>query len=320
MNPETPADATSDGTPTPDTTAAAQPGTKPEGNARGEPVESEDAALARIFGGGGTSAEAASTPAPDGQQAGEPAPKADAATAPNPKLEPALKALRRDGVPEAVLKNLTADQLLEWGSKRQTQQAEVDAYGAKLKDAEARAAKASAPQPESDPAAGGSGAASTQETDPEEALIGSLAETIGDDAAALVAKVIGERAKVATAAVAQAQAAAAAAQTRTESLIAAAETLAGYGKGLDATRDLLARMSELGTQHQGQFESVAALAQAAAKSLYGEPGAGRSGQPTAARPTPAPRALTDEEREDIALNACLAGKGADTARKLAGIR
>jgi len=52
--------------------------------------------------------------------------------------EKAISALRRDGVPESALENMDDNSILEWGSKRARVQADVDGYGAKVKELEDR--------------------------------------------------------------------------------------------------------------------------------------------------------------------------------------
>lgn len=307
--------------PTSDTQGGVQPGITPESVGGGEPHESEDAALDRILGS--DAAAAAPAAAKDGMKPAEPAP-ADGAGAPNPKLDAAMKALRRDGVPESALKALTPEAILEWGSRRHAHQAEVDAYGAKLKDAEARAAKAASPKPESDPA-GGAPSEATGNQQPEgegtDDLQAKLAASIGEEAAAVVAKVLSDRTKAAAAAAQTAEAIATKARLESEALHAALEVLDGYGLGYAASRDMLARMSEIGTQQTGQFRSPIDLARAAAQALYGAPGArGVPGQPTAARSTPnQQKRLTPLEQENVVLDAILEGRSVAEARALAGI-
>tara|TARA_Y100000004_G_scaffold186785_1_gene238724 strand:+ start:252 stop:1277 length:1026 start_codon:yes stop_codon:yes gene_type:complete len=52
------------------------------------------------------------------------------------EYERAIAALRRDGVPESALENMDDNAILEWGSKRAKVQADVDGYGAKVKELE----------------------------------------------------------------------------------------------------------------------------------------------------------------------------------------
>ena len=52
------------------------------------------------------------------------------------EYEKAIAALRRDGVPEAALENMSDEDILAWGSKRAKNQADVDGYGAKVKELE----------------------------------------------------------------------------------------------------------------------------------------------------------------------------------------
>ena len=52
--------------------------------------------------------------------------------------EKAIAALRRDGVPESALENMDDNSILEWGAKRAKVQADVDGYGAKVRELEDR--------------------------------------------------------------------------------------------------------------------------------------------------------------------------------------
>jgi hypothetical protein len=106
--------------------------------------------LDRLMGAQEDSEDADNTSVPQDEQAEETQEETsvaqedsdeDTETRSEPKTEEyekALAALRRDGVPESAIENMSDDDLLEWGAKRAKVQADVDGYGAKVKELEDR--------------------------------------------------------------------------------------------------------------------------------------------------------------------------------------
>lgn len=103
--------------------------------------------------------------------------------------EKAIAALRRDGVPESALENMSYDDILEWGSKRAKNQADVDGYGAKVKELEEKLNSAQS----ADDSEGTAEGEATDQADPQPATPTELnqykdriSELFGDEAAEAV--------------------------------------------------------------------------------------------------------------------------------------
>jgi len=105
------------------------------------------------------------------------------------EYEKAVAALRRDGVPDSALENMSDDEILAWGSKRAKVQADVDGYGAKVKELEDKLNAVS----ESDDSAADSEGESTDQAQSQPEKVTELnqyseriSEIFGDEAAEAV--------------------------------------------------------------------------------------------------------------------------------------
>lgn len=309
-----------------------------------------DAYLAELLGGDVTP-EPAANPQPDvilpGTEASDPTPTTPAAEATEASDKPAaapaagglsddlLRALRRDGVPDAAIEGTDPATLLAWAQAAQKRQSDVDAYSERLRAAEARSTGQPDDEPagdqpadvdessDSDDADGNQPEAERQGTDP----YAQFADLFGDDAAAPVREMADQaRAAVARAEAAESKVAALSQTVDGLSKVvqfeqAARTTLAPYGQ-MDAgtLKRVGDRMDEITRANpetaKGTVESLMA---AAARDVLGV-SPNERGAPTPPRGIGSriPRALTPEQENDIAAEMFASGATPEQVRRRLG--
>ena len=247
------------------------------------------------------------------------------------EYEKAIAALRRDGVPESALENMDDSSILEWGTKRAKVQADVDGYGAKVKELEDRLNSVQGTDDSAAPAEGeGTDQAQAQPATPTELnqYTERISTLFGDEAAEAVMSPIRDLVQQ-TAQVLQAHQQAIGALNADQQV-----------RMLDTSRDRLReRFPRLASDSDfqkvvegmqklasiGEYSNVddlmvdsyrvnfAKLAEQEAKKAQVDR-MKDGGQPTTHSQSSTPaRSKGGEEREDAALDALLSGKGYDGA-------
>ena len=204
------------------------------------------------------------------------------------------KILKRDGVPDEIIRTATPETLSKWAEAASKRQKDVDSYGGRLKELEARLASA---QPE----------AAVQANTP------AVPQTPADPFAQM-ASVYGEDlvAPVRAAFVSQQQ------QMQEQMLLAQARAADSslrvqYGAKAPSWDSVVAKMSELGAATPGGYASVDALAAAAYQAIVGsKPSTSvnpRANQPTAPKGGPAPVKPPPRDEDDDILDQIISGGG-----------
>lgn len=312
-------------TTTVETTTDAPATTAPDAGDDGAPAyESEDGALARLFGGGTKETPKEAPAKTEGSTAAEPAKADGKAAETNPtELERSIGVLRRDGAPESLARSLAKTNPAEfaaWVSKAEARQKAGDAIGNRVKELEGKAGKADAKSDtkpaESDQQAADTAAAEERELD--DAFKG-ISDAIGDEPAKAIRKVFDGKVAGLTRRQEQLETELNSTRHQHESFMAAAQVLHESSAPIGQMRPLLLRMSELGKQNPGQFADRTALARAAAESLSIKPAA--AGDQPAATPSESERrSMTPQEQEEVVLEQLFRGRSVGDAQRLAGIR
>ena len=258
----------------------------------------------------------------------------DTETGSEPKTEEyekALAALRRDGVPESAIENMSDDDLLAWGAKRAKVQADVDGYGAKVKELEDRLNSA-LESDASDATSEGEGTDQAQpQPDPATELnqySTRISEIFGDEAAEAVMSPIRDLVDQTKAILQEHREAILSIQTdSTERLIndtrsrlqerfprlandSDFETVISGMKKLAAVGEYKSLDDLMTDSYRVQFAKLAE--QEAKKAEVDRMKDG--GQPTTQSQSKTPaRSMSGEDREDAALDALLSGHGYDGA-------
>ena len=305
-----------------------------------ENESSDDAILDRLMGEKDPFSEAVEPPMPESESEttdveDEPVSEdEDTETNSEPMsedYEKAIAALRRDGVPESALENMDDNSILEWGSKRAKVQADVDGYGAKVKELEDKLNNVqSTDSVEKTAEAEGEDQAQNQPAslDSLNQYASKISDIFGDEAAEAVMSPFREMIQQTAQALQQQQQAIAQlhAENQTRSLDTTRSKLqerfprlandSDYQKVVEGMQKLV---------QVGEYESIDDLMTDAYRisfSKLAEQDAKKeavnrmknNGQPTTQTNTKTPtRSLGGEEREDAALDAILSGEGFDGA-------
>lgn len=294
----------------------------------------DDAALDRILDGEGEGSgpAAPAVPAPDGATPAhvdeEDAPARNAESDADDDGKPAtlddelVRALRRDGVPQAVIDATDADTLRVWAKAAAKRQADVDAaFRDRKSDADARgeddggdpSADDATPEAgrEGDPPSADGSDAATDAADRFAALFG---EDAAEPVRAMAAELNALRAQLATT-----TQAAATEQQQAQVAWAVAE-LAVQRPGLTAqqVQQVLGTAQQLAAAKPGAFSTYSEMLQAAANTVLGVAPSQRGG-PTPPKATVREKPLTPDEIDDRVLDGILAGMSAEDARKAVGV-
>lgn len=235
----------------------------------------------------------------------EPAP-----VAPDADLDRAYQILKRDGVPEDILKNASKDMLLAWSAKAGKRQSDVDGYGKRMKALESENAQLKSGRrnqaedetfdEESEPEAG-SKAPERDEVDLDETE-DSRIKALSSEVSQLRLQQQEQQMRVL--------------QTQVEQAITFVQ--GQYGNKTVDSQAVLNEMDRLGRAKPGTFPTMIHLAQEAFANVAGPVADPRRvGQPTA-RPTVgrSERPTTPSDAEDAVLEALLDGRDVTEARRL----
>ena len=230
-----------------------------------------------------------------------PEPRRDVSTtdtaAPDPEYDRALKALRRDGVPDDVIEAARKDpsKLKEWGLKAAKRQSDVDKFGAEVAESRKKVAEPETPKSE---------AKSSKQTEDGEADADPLSqfETIfGDDATkplrAMTEKLRSDFDKRTQML-----------EIKYETKLAYERLASQYGNTAPSYDDIADVAARIGRENPGSFSSVSEIVQEAFRQRAGEPK--RIDPRNSARPSvgkPPPRPVRQIDREDAVLDVLLSG-------------
>lgn len=235
----------------------------------------------------------------------EPAP-----VAPDADLDRAYQILKRDGVPENILKTVSKDTLIAWSAKAGKRQSDVDGYGKRMKALESENAqlKSGRQQQAEDETF-------DEESEPEAAAEATDRDEVESD------ETEDSRIKALSSEVSQLRLQQQEQQMRTlQTQVEQAITFVQgqYGNKAVDSQAVLNEMDRLGRAKPGTFPTMIHLAQEAFANLAGPVADPRRvGQPTA-RPTVgrSERPTTPSDAEDAVLEALLDGRDVTEARRL----
>jgi len=235
----------------------------------------------------------------------EPAP-----VAPDADLDRAYQILKRDGVPENILKTVSKDTLLAWSAKAGKRQSDVDGYGKRMKALESENAqlKSGRQQQAEDETF-------DEESEPEAAAEATDRDEVESD------ETEDSRIKALSSEVSQLRLQQQEQQMRTlQTQVEQAITFVQgqYGNKAVDSQAVLNEMDRLGRAKPGTFPTMIHLAQEAFANVAGPVADPRRvGQPTA-RPTVgrSERPTTHSDAEDAVLEALLDGRDVTEARRL----
>lgn len=236
----------------------------------------------------------------------EPAP-----VAPDADLDRAYQILKRDGVPEDILKSASKDMLLAWSAKAGKRQADVDGYGKRMKALESENAqlKSGRQQQAEDETF-------DEESEPEAAAEANDRDEVDADGAEDEPRLKALSDEVSKLRLQQQEQQMRVLQTQVEQAITFVQ--GQYGNKTVDAQAVLNEMDRLGRAKPGTFPTMIHLAQEAFANVAGplaDPR--RVGQPTA-RPTVgrSERPTTPSDAEDAVLEALLDGRDVTEARRL----
>lgn len=229
-----------------------------------------------------------------------------------------LRALRRDGVPQTIIDQVSKDPeiLDQWANTALKRQSHVDGYTEKMKELEDQLVNQGEQTPEDRKV--------SEQTDAEESEVGNnsldaLTDEIGEDAVLPIREMQHQLTEMkqqlddANRRVVESEL-----RVRLEE---ASNSVLGKWDITEEKRDaVILRMSELGKTKPGTFESIEALMHQAATEVLGQP---KAKTRRSATPSPPSRVArldrpTDvDSREDAALEVLLSGGSVDQAKQAA---
>ena len=229
-----------------------------------------------------------------------------------------LRALRRDGVPQTIIDQVSKDPeiLDQWANTALKRQSHVDGYTEKMKELEDQLVNQGEQTPEDRKV--------SEQTDAEESEVGNnsldaLTDEIGEDAVLPIREMQHQLTEMkqqlddANRRVAESEL-----RARLEE---ASNSVLGKWDITDEKKDaVILRMSELGKTKPGTFESIEALMHQAATEVLGQPKAKTRRSATPSPPSRVARLErpTDvDSREDAALEVLLSGGSVDQAKQAA---
>jgi len=236
-------------------------------------------------------------PEPTGEPAAPEPPANDA------EYEKAIRALKRDGVPDDVIDGLKSNpsKVKEWGLKAAKRQSDVDAFGAKV----AAESKKTEPKPSDEPKA----AAKTDDKEADADPLSEFSTIFGEEAVKplkamqqRMEKAIEERTK--------------ALELKYESKMAYDGIRSKYGVDAPPYEAVLQKAAEIGRNNPSSFNSLEEIIGAAFKQIAGEPKAKdmRSISRPSVGKAPA-RSVAKVDKEDMVLDILLSGGTRDDVRK-----
>lgn len=268
--------------------------TTPVNEAPAQPIDEDDAILARMFG---------DEPEPQAAPVQEEIPvpvQETVSDAPAIDRDAVAKILKRDGVPDEIIASASPETLAKWAESASKRQKDVDSYGGRLKQLEDQLAKGT--QPTEPQAQDNKPAAAPKADDP----FAQMAEVYGEDIVAPVRMAFQQQQQRMQEQLLLAQARSADIALRSQ-----------WGAKAPAYETVLAKMNELGNAKPGGYASVDALTAAAYEALVGSkpPVVNvRAAQPTAPRGGPAPVKPAPRDPDDEILDRIFSGESVRTSR------
>jgi len=254
-----------------------------------QPIDDDDEVLARLL----DELDSTDEPAPE-----DSSPAATPSEAPTPAFdrEAVAKILKRDGVPDEVISSASPETLTKWAESAAKRQKDVDSYGGRMKEMEAKLASGKPAEPVA--AQDNTPAAPVAVNDP----FAQMAQMYGEDLVSPVRQAFMTQQQ-------QMQEQMLLAQARASDVALRFQ----YGTKSPSYDTVLAKMSELGSAMPGGFASVDALAAAAYEALVGSkpsaPANIRSSQPTPPKGSTPPVKPVPRDSDDEILDQILSGKG-----------
>ena len=254
-----------------------------------QPIDDDDEVLARLL----DELESTDEPAPEDSSS-----SATPSEAPTPAFdrEAVAKILKRDGVPDEVISSASPETLTKWAESAAKRQKDVDSYGGRMKEMEAKLASGKPAEPVA--AQDNTPAAPVAVNDP----FAQMAQMYGEDLVSPVRQAFMTQQQ-------QMQEQMLLAQARASDVALRFQ----YGAKSPSYDTVLAKMSELGSAMPGGFASVDALAAAAYEALVGSkpsaPANIRSSQPTPPKGSTPPVKPVPRDSDDEILDQILSGKG-----------
>jgi hypothetical protein len=254
-----------------------------------QPIDDDDEVLARLLD------ELESTDEPASEDSSSPATPSEAPT-PAFDREAVAKILKRDGVPDEVISSASPETLTKWAESAAKRQKDVDSYGGRMKEMEAKLTSGKPAEPVA--AQDNTPAAPVAVNDP----FAQMAQMYGEDLVSPVRQAFMTQQQ-------QMQEQMLLAQARASDVALRFQ----YGTKSPSYDSVLAKMSELGSAMPGGFASVDALAAAAYEALVGSkpsaPANIRSSQPTPPKGSTPPVKPVPRDSDDEILDQILSGKG-----------
>jgi hypothetical protein len=254
-----------------------------------QPIDDDDEVLARLLD------ELESTDEPAPEDSSSAATPSEAPTTAFDR-EAVAKILKRDGVPDEVISSASPETLTKWAESAAKRQKDVDSYGGRMKEMEAKLASGKPAEPVV--AQDNTPAAPVAVNDP----FAQMAQMYGEDLVSPVRQAFMTQQ-------AQMQEQMLLAQARASDVALRFQ----YGSKSPSYDTVLAKMSELGSAMPGGFASVDALAAAAYEALVGSkpsaPANIRASQPTPPKGSTPPVKPAPRDSDDEILDLILSGKG-----------
>ena len=230
-----------------------------------------------------------------------------------------LRALRRDGVPQAIIDQVSKDpeMLDQWANTALKRQSHVDGYTEKMKELEDQLVNQGEQTPEDKTNV--SEQADAEESEVSNNSLDALTDEIGEDAVVPIREMQHQLTEMKQQ-LDDANRRVAESEIRAQ-IESASNSVLGKWDITDEKKDaVILRMSELGKTKPGTFESIEALMHQAATEVLGQP---KAKTRRSATPSPPSRVArldrpTDvDSREDAALDVLLSGGTVDQAKQAA---
>ena len=273
-------------------------------------AETEDSILDKILDDG------------NNEQTGTPEPIVTEATTEekvvDDEQEGLLRALRRDGVPQTIIDQVSKDpeMLGQWANTALKRQSHVDGYTEKMKELEDQLVSQGEQTPEDKKVSEQTGA---EESEVSNNSLDALTDEIGEDAVVPIQEMQQQLTELRQQ-VEEANRRVVESELRSR-LEMASNSVLGKWDITDEKKDaVILRMSELGKTKPGTFESIEALMHQAATEVLGQPKAKTRKSATPSPPSRVARLErpTDvDSREDAALEVLLSGGTVDQAKQAA---
>ena len=290
---------------------AAKPAVSVPDSVEPNSAETEDSILDKILEDGNN--EQATTPEPALTEAVTEEVTVDE------EQEGLLRALRRDGVPQAIIDQVSKDpeMLDQWANSALKRQSHVDGYTEKMKELEDQLVNQGEQTPEDKTNV--SEQADAEESEVSNNSLDALTDEIGEDAVVPIREMQHQLTEMKQQ-LDDANRRVAESEIRAQ-IESASNSVLGKWDITDEKKDaVILRMSELGKTKPGTFESIEALMHQAATEVLGQP---KAKTRRSATPSPPSRVArldrpTDvDSREDAALDVLLSGGTVDQAKQAA---